>query len=305
MAPFALSFGGYQGPASVHTRSVHVFIDALIARLGDQVTVAFDPDITQSGFKTSDLPRRVEEGSLTFCYIATSLLAAKVPAFRLLDLPFVVRDRAHAYGLVDGPLGAALANAYAAVAGTRVLGYWDNGVRHLSNAVRPLRRPEDAEGLRIRTMPSPAHERIFGAIGFEPVPLDAAELAEVVRSGRVDAQENPLTNWYNFGIVEHHRFVTLTAHIFGTAAFLCNAEAFDSWPGEVRGAVLDAAAEATAHQRGLAQAEDEAILAKLDPGQCEIHTPSEDERAAWAATVAGIVEAETAQHDEALTRLLG
>lgn len=304
MAPLALSFGGYQGPASVHTRSVHEFIDALGARLGDQVAVAFDPDITKSGYKTSDLPRRVEEGSLTFCYIATSLLAAKVPAFRLLDLPFAVRDRAHAYGLVDGPLGTALADAYEAVAGVRILGYWDNGVRHLSNAVRPLRRPSDTEGLRIRTMPSPAHERIFGALGFEPVPLDAAELAEVVRSGRVDAQENPLTNWYNFGIVEYHRFVTLTGHLFGAAGFLCNAEAFASWPEEVRDAVHEAAGEATARQRTLAAAEDEAILAKLDPGQCEIYTPSNEERAAWAAAVASLVEDEKARHGETLTRHL-
>src|SRR5690606_37325211 len=122
----------------------------------------------------------------------------KVPALRVLDLPFVWTDRARIYGKLDGALGARLAEEVTAKTPYRVLGYWDNGFRHLSNRVRPIRAPADCAGLSMRTTSSPLHQEIFAAFGFKPVSIDPSELAQAVATGKVDAQENPLTNLMQF-----------------------------------------------------------------------------------------------------------
>jgi TRAP-type transport system periplasmic protein len=141
-------------------------------------------------------------------------LAARVPERAVLDLPFTFdrRDRAHA--LLDGALGARLADRVAAATGYRVLGYSDNGFRHLTNRVRPIRTPGDCRGLRMRILASELHRAVFDRLGFEPVVLDVRELLAAVRAGTIDAQDNSLTNIYNFEIYRHHRHVTLTGHFF-------------------------------------------------------------------------------------------
>ncbi len=290
MSPVHIRFGGYQPPASVHSRAVHVFGEALARRLGDRLRFDLDGDIVAAGHKAADLLTMVEGGALTMCYFSTSYLAARVPEFGLLDLPFTINDRDHAYRVLDGPLGRRLADRLRAATGYRLLGLWDNGFRHLSNAVRPIRTPADCAGLRIRTLFSELHGRVFALLGFEPVALDVKDLVAAVRSGAIDAQDNPLTNIYNFGIHEHHRHITLSRHFFGAAALLCHDASHASWPGAVRRAVAQAAAEATVAQRRFAAAEDDEVLAKLAGPRNDVIRLSDGERARFAAAVAPLVD---------------
>jgi len=127
-----------------------------------------------------------------------------------------------------------------------------------------------------------------------------------VKSGAVDAQDNPLTNIVNFGIHEHHRHITLSAHFWGAAAFLCNGAALARWPQEVRDAVRAAAAEAVAEQRRMAAAEDREALAKLEAAGCALVRLSDGERAAFADAVVPVVdEARAALAPEAFDALAG
>ncbi len=290
MAPVHIRFGGYQPPASVHSRAAEVLGETLARRLGDRLRFDLDGNIVAAGHKAAELLTMVEGGELTMCYFSTSYLAARVPEFGLLDLPFTIDSRDHAYRVLDGPLGPLLAERLRAATGFRLLGLWDNGFRHLSNAVRPIRSPADCAGLRIRTLFSELHGRVFGLLGFEPVALDVKDLVAAVRSGAIDAQDNPLTNIYNFGIHEHHRHITLSRHFFGAAALLCNGAAYDAWPEAVRLAVVQAVAEATAAQRRFAAAEDDDVLAKLAGPGNDVISLSDGERARFAAAVAPLVD---------------
>jgi len=167
----------------------------------------------------------------------------------------------------------------------RVLGLWDNGFRHFSNSVRPIRTPEDCRGLRIRTQMSELHGEVFRALGFEPIAADVKEFVEEIASGKFQAQDNPLTNIYNFGVHNHHRYITLSGHFFGATGMICNDEYYRSWPPEVQAAVDAAAREATALQRRLAAAEDTAVLEKLDPRQNEVIRLTDAEHAAFVDAV--------------------
>lgn len=290
MVAIDMRFGGYQGPASVHSRALDALKLEIEAQLGDDARIEIDGNIVAGGHKASDLLGMVDRGELSMCYFSTSYLGARVPEFAVLDLPFVVRDRHAAYAALDGRLGAALNERLGAGSNYRVLGYWDNGFRHISNRARPIRKPEDCRGLRIRTLSSDLHVRTFRMLGFEPVTLDVRDLVPAVHSGEVDAQDNPLTNIRNFGILDYHRWVTLSGHFLGFAALLCHAPSYHAWPADVRAAVDAAAAAATRAQREFAVAEDQAVLAEIDPDRNEILHLTQAERAAFATAVKPLVD---------------
>ena len=111
--PIRIRVGGYQPPTSVHNRAAEVLGQVLTSRLGERIAFHLDGNIIASGHQATDLLRLVETGEVTMCYFSASYLAERVPAFALLDLPFVLRDRPTAYGVLDGPLGQHLAEQLA------------------------------------------------------------------------------------------------------------------------------------------------------------------------------------------------
>lgn len=304
MSENVLRFGGYQGPSSVHTRAAHVFA-AEASKLSDgALRIEVEENVTARGPATSDLPLMVRQGELSFCYLWTTLLDVHAPGFAILDLPFLVPNRDKGYALLDGPLGDRLAAKLEQESGLRVLGYWDNGYRHITNAVRPIHVPADCKGLRTRTTASDIQQHIFRAFGFEPVPMDARDLSAAVRDGKVNAQENPLTNCWNFGVFEHHKHLTLTGHLFGAAAFLASGHALDAMPESERDAILKAASAATKAQRQFAGEQDDIIFGKLPSMGVQVVRLTEAERAEWIAAVASLTEETRAGFPADLVALL-
>lgn len=243
-----LRIGGYQDARSVHTRAMRVLESSLQHALGDSIAVDFQEDIAKTGRKVADLLDLAESGELDLCYFSSSYVTARVPALGVFDIPFIMQDRERTRTLLQGALGERLAEAVAANTGYRVLGFWDNGPRHISNRLRPIRMPDDCKGIRIRTLPSAGHHATYRALGMEPVTIDIRDFVEAIATEKVDAQENPLTNLRLFGLQKYHRHVTMTAHFQGIALLLCNAAALDAMPAPLRQALRDAATEATRAQ---------------------------------------------------------
>jgi TRAP-type C4-dicarboxylate transport system substrate-binding protein len=290
VTPLVLKFGGYQEPASVHNRAAARFGELLTERLGDRVAFELIGSVLKLGRLSGDLVPMVERGELSFCYISTVRFSRWAPELRAFELPFVVGDRSAAFEALDGDLGARARRNIEEHTACRLLGYWDNGFRHLTNRVRPIRAPADCRGLRIRTQMSELHGEVFRALGFEPIAADVKEFVEGIAGERFDAQDNPLTNIYNFGVHHFHRYITLSGHFWGASAFVCNAALYRGWPKDVQAVVEAAAREATAYQRQLAAAEDAEILAKLDPSKNEVIRLTEAERAAFRKAVEPVLE---------------
>jgi TRAP-type transport system periplasmic protein len=300
-----LRFGGYQPARSVHTRALDVLRAAASRRL-DSSGVAIDvvANITERGQKASDLLAMVEAGDLDGCYFASSYLAGRVPALTVFDLPFRAGRRATVFPALDGAAGEHLAGDVARATGFRVLGYWDNGIRHISNAVRAIRRPADCAGLRLRTLDNALHQSTFRALGFDPVHIDVAGLARAVADGTVDAQENPLTNLVNFRLDQYHRHVSLTGHLLGVALLLVNRARWDALPPDVRDGLRDAARESEAAQRRFASDEDDTCLEFLRTEGVAILPDSSIDLVAFRTAVGPGVGAQAAAIDPALRRAL-
>jgi TRAP-type C4-dicarboxylate transport system substrate-binding protein len=125
-----------------------------------------------------------------------------------------------------------------------------------------------------------------------------------VASDRFDAQENPLTNTYNFGVHNHHRYITLSGHLFGAAAMICNEARYLGWPEDVRAAVDAAARAATAYQHRLAAAEDDEIRKKLDPAKNEIVELTAQQREAFIDAVKPVLDRHRGEFDPELFEAL-
>jgi TRAP-type transport system periplasmic protein len=303
--PLVLKFGGYQEPASIHNRAAGRFGELLRRALGDRISFELIGSVLKIGRRSGDLVPMVERGELTFCYMSTVRFSKFAPSLGLLELPFVVRERRAAFHTLDGEYGGKAARLIEQNTPCRVLGFWDNGFRHLSNRVRPIRKPEDCRGIRIRTQMSDLHGEAFRALGFEPLAIDIKEFTEQIGGERIQAQDNPLTNIYNFGVHNHHRYITLTSHFWGASCFVCNAAEYRGWPEDVRIAVDAAAQDATAYQRQLAAAEDAEILSKLDPAKNEVIRLTGAERAAFVKAVEPVLARHRREFDAKLFKSLG
>jgi TRAP-type C4-dicarboxylate transport system substrate-binding protein len=290
MTSHRIRLGGYQKPASIHTRACRRFGEALTARLGDRIDFEFVPDVIALGHKSGELPGMVESGELTMCYISSLRFARWVPALKIFDRPFLFRDRATAYRTLDGALGQRLQAQLLSDSPFRCLCYWDNGFRHFSNRVRPIHTPADCRGLRIRTQMSELQGETLKQLGMEPVAEDIKVFLEQIGGDRFDGQDNPLTNIVNFDMHKHHRYITLSGHVFGVACLMCNQVQFNRWPADVQQAVIAAANEATAYQRQLAAAEDEDMMKKLNPSENDVVTLTPEEHRAFVEAVKPVTQ---------------
>lgn len=295
----AFKFGGYQKPASIHNQAARRFGEALQERLG-AIDFQLIGNVLDLGRKSGDLPIMVEQGELSFCYISTVRFTRWVPELSVIDLPFVVQDRASVQCAFNGELGALFKRRFAESSPFTLLGLWDNGFRHLTNKVRPIRTPADCRGLKMRTQTSTLHGEALSALGFIPIPADIKEFTEQIGGDRFDAQDNPLTNTYNFDVHKHHRYITMSGHFFGASAMICNAAQYAAWPVEVREAVDEAAAIATTYQHQLAAAEDAAIFAKMDPRENDIIELTSAQRAEFVTAMAPVLASCRGQLDARL-----
>ena len=304
----AIRFGGYAPAETTHGRAMARFREALVARLGDRVSVSCEWNILDTGARSDALLTQTESGALTLCYFSTSPLASRAPGLAVLDLPFLFTRPAEAHDLLDGTLGQALSAELEAGTAYRVLGFWDNGMRHVSNRLHPVHGPADLAGMRIRLQANAWHERLFQALGAEPVLVDLQEAIVLIGSGGVDAQENPLANTFTYGVGAHHRYLTLTGHLYGARGVYAHAPTFDAWPRDVQEAVGASVGDAVRQQRSEAGAAEERAREQLQAQGVEILELDEAGRAAFRAAASPVVAAfrnELGEQGERLLRLVG
>jgi TRAP-type transport system periplasmic protein len=201
-------------------------------------------------------------GALDMSANSQGAVANAVPEYAAFGMPFLFSSQAQAWKVMDGPAGKALADK-SAEKGLIVLGYWDNGIRHMSNNKRALLKPEDLKGLKMRTPPDSVTVDIMQSVGAEAQQIKWSELYVALQQGVVDGQENPLVNVQAGKLYEVQKYVSLTGHKYEMTPFLIGKRAWDRLSDADRKIVQEAAAEATALQRKLAQEADEKMFVEL------------------------------------------
>jgi TRAP-type transport system periplasmic protein len=302
--PIRIRMGGY-GPATTSfSRGLELIGDRLTAAFGSEVDVKYVWNIMDLGYRAEDILWLVEEGLLTLGYQSSSYLTDRVPELGIVDYPFVFQTTPEARAAMDGALGDALARALEAKANYRILGWFENGFRHISNRLRPIRRPADMSGMRIRVLPSKVHERTFELLGAVPLRMDLTEAIAAIKASTLDAQENPFANTVTYGVHKFHRFHSVTHHFYISRPIFLHRPAFDAWPARLQQAMREAVAAAVAFQRDLARKEDEEARAAIAAQGCEIAELDASELAAFAATVKPIYAEARRIYPEQILKLL-
>ena len=155
-----------------------------------------------------------------------------------------------------------------------------------------------------RTTASAVAKKLFAAMGFTPVPLDVAEFPGAMAAGRLDAQENPLTNSWGFNVYKYQKYFTQSAHLFGATAVFTSADLLADLTPEQRRRFEAAIAVATTAQRGFAAAEDAALRDRLIAEGVQFHELTAAERARFASATAPIGDEIKASFPPAMVALL-
>jgi len=265
--PIKIRMGGYGPPTTSFSRSLKLIGHTLAARFGDRVSVDYVWNIMDIGHRAEEILTLVENGTMTLGYQSSSYLTDRVPELGFVDLPFLFEHREEARAAIDGELGRFLARGIEARVNYRILGYFENGFRHISNRLRTVRTPPDLKGMRIRVLPSEVQARTFELLGAIPLRWDLTEAIAAIKAGTIDAQENPFANTVTYGVHKFHHFHTVTNHFYISRPIFLNRTEFDAWPRDLQDAMREAVAKAVAFQRELGIAVDREARAVSPSGR--------------------------------------
>src|SRR5436305_3135610 len=274
-----IRMGGY-GPASTGFSKALKFIgERLEKQFGDRVEVKYVWNIMDFGYRAEDILWLVESGVLTLGYQSSSYLTDRVPELGFVDLPFLFSTNETARAAIDGKLGKFLAGKIEERVNYRILGWFENGFRQISNRLRTVRSPADLKDMRIRVLPSDVQARTFELLGAVPLRWDLTEAIAAIKAGTIDAQENPFANTVTYGVHKFHHFHSVTNHFYVSRPIFVHRPTFDAWPKDLQEAMRKAVTGAVAMQRELAVEEDKAARQAILGQGCEILDLTEDEHA--------------------------
>ena len=195
-----------------------------------------------------ELCEGVQMGTIQMALPASSALAGFDKRVQVLDLPYLFTSRKTAFEALDGILGNKL-NQYLLSKGFVVLGYQENGMRHVTNSKRPIKSPADLKGLKIRTMENPMHIAFFKELGANPTPMSWGELYTALQQGTVDAEENPYAMIVDGKFYEVQKYVSETGHVFSVTMLIANKKFMDKLPPDLREIIVKASHDFAVEQR--------------------------------------------------------
>ncbi|ANZ44292.1 DctP family TRAP transporter solute-binding subunit [Cloacibacillus porcorum] len=252
---------GYIGSDTHPTmQAMKVFAKDVDAGSNGKIKVELYPNAQLGGDR--ELCEGVQMGTIQMAIPSTSALAGFDKRIQVLDLPYLFTTRKAAFDAVDGELGQKL-NTYLSKKGFEVLGYQENGFRHVTNSKRPIKTPADLKGLKIRTMENPMHIAFFKELGANPTPMSWGELYTALQQGTVDAEENPYAMIDDGKFYEVQKYVSETGHVFSYEILIANKKFMDKLPADLRKVVVDAAHKAIMTQRASLEKEEAAFKAKV------------------------------------------
>ena len=200
-------------------------------------------------------------GTVDMTLTGTAELGTFQPQMALFDMPFLFKDRAHAYRSLDS-VGMEMAKPLEGK-GIKLLGYMENGIRHMTNNVRPIKTPADMKGLKIRVMNNKVYVEMMKSLGASPTPMALAELYSAMQAGVVDGQENPSAHIFTKRFFEVQKYASLTGHAYAAEPVLISMMTWKKLTPAQQTIVQESATEAIAWQRKVSETEDSEFWDKI------------------------------------------
>lgn len=212
----------------------------------------------------------VRFGTVDAAVVTNAVTAQTEPAFGVLELPFLFETEAHVHKVLDGAVGADLAQRMAAK-GVVVLGYFEGGFRSLINNKRPVARPADMGGVKVRVMQNPVYIDLVNALGGAAVPMAWGETITAIQQGTIDGLELPIALIEPLKVNEFAKYLSLTQHTFTAYELLIGKRLLDKLPAQQQAWVQAAAKEAVLEQRRAMAGQTPKALASLEKAGMQVN----------------------------------
>ncbi|SFR48520.1 tripartite ATP-independent transporter solute receptor, DctP family [Marinobacter gudaonensis] len=240
--------------------AAHYFAEELEAAAPGEFNVQFYPN-HQLGNDTAML-QAMQFGTMDAGVITGTQVGTLDSAFQLNDLPFLYANNAQAHKVLDGEVGKTLM-AKLDSKGIIGLGFPEAGFRHTINNKRPIKTPEDFNGVKLRVQPSDLFIASFRAIGANPVPMAWSDVFTAVQQGTVDGLEIPLPVIYANKYPEVTSYLSLTSHTYNALALLMSKQTFNKLSADTQEKVRQAARRAIDRQRETVAANNGEVLEQI------------------------------------------
>lgn len=268
-------------PADSHYGdAARAFAETIAERSDGAFEIALRPAGALGGER--DVIEGMQIGTVELAISSTGPIGNFVPEVYALDFPFLFDDYASAHAVLDGEIGQELLASFQPH-GIVGLAWAENGFRHITNSVRPIREPADLAGLKLRTMENEVHIAAFRAAGAAPTPMSWTEVLTSLQQGTIDGQENPIPIVTANKMWEIQDNITLTGHVYSPAVVAMSAIHWDGLTEEQQGWFVEAAQAAAAASRQTVAANEESGIALMRENGMEVIDGID--KAAFAAAV--------------------
>lgn len=201
-----------------------------------------------------------------------SALAGFTDELLVFDLPFLFENSEQGQKLCDSDVGKEMLASLDDI-GIKGLGFMEYGMRNITNSVRPIEKPEDLQGIKIRTMENPIHMAAFQVMGADPTPMAFGELFTALQQGTIDAQENPLSVITSSRFNEVQDYLSMTEHVYSAAPLMVSKAAYDALPDDLKAIVDEAGVEACQWEREYLAEVEVQWLDELETAGTQINYP--------------------------------
>lgn len=221
-------------------------------------------------------------GSLDVAFVSSGTVGNFVPEIRVLDVPFLFRDYAHARATLDGDIGKKLREKFPSK-GLIAMAWGENGFRQLTTTRREINKPSDLANLKLRTMENRVHIESFRALGALPTPMAWPEVYTALQQGTIDGQENPLPILVTAKLWQVQKHLALTSHIYSPTLLLASPAMWNKLSAEDKVSFLAAAKIGAEAQRARVTKEDQSAIGQAEKeGMKVTHPDTAEFRAAMA-----------------------
>lgn len=266
---------------------VHQSLEFFADRVGELSGGALAVRIFPNGQLGSE-PECVEQlqrGALAMVKTSAGPMENFIPAMAAFSLPYLFRDEEHYWHVLDGPVGKELLQSGTSV-GIRGLCYLDAGARSFYTIGAPILTPEDARGLKIRTLPSQMARDFIIALGAGPTPIPWGELYTALQQRMVDGAENNPPSYFSSRHFEVAKHFSLTEHTRIPDIVIFSQSIWDSLTPQQQAWINQAAEESVVFQRKLWKEKTGEALQKLQDAGVTIYQPDQRPFATSTETLA-------------------
>jgi tripartite ATP-independent transporter DctP family solute receptor len=271
-AQVELKFGHVGEPGSLIAASADEFARIANAKLAGKAKVVVFGS-SQLG-NDRELLQKVKLGTVDFA-LPTTVMSSEVDLFGLFEMPYLVKDRAHMARIEKEIFWPSLA-PLAEQKGLKVIAVWENGYRHITNDRRPIVKPADLNGIKLRTPRGKWRVKMFEAYGASPSPLPFSEVFTALQTGVMDGQENPFANIWSAKFYEVQKYLSLTGHVYTPGYPVVGITKWKTHSPELRKALEDAARETQAYVYSTATSMENDLLGKLKAGGIAVNEADKD-----------------------------